>query len=330
MPTWLPRHPSTFLARVGRHLRCPSGRFIWQHRCVHLSTIAGSEGLDKPSCTYKATVAYDGTAYKGFQLQNPPDKRKITIQGELEACLTRIFSVDRRALKVQGAGRTDSGVHARGQVVSFSAQRRELDILWKSMNSILPKDIRVVTLQEVPHSFNARHSATGKTYAYVLDVGSTSDPFMLRYSQYVWRPVDVQAMRDAAQLFIGRHDFTQFANTFPHEVDPTKAVRRFTVTEMPTAPHLIRLEVEGSGFLYKMVRHMVGALIAVGTGIIEPSVIARLLIRGSSQLPGEQHRGWAVAEAQGLTLEECHYAADHCRLQQVDAEMTLPSVTDDC
>ena len=73
-------------------------------------------GLEKPSCTYKATVAYDGTAYKGFQLQNPPDKRKLTIQGELEACLTTIFNVDRRPLKVQGAGRTDSGVHARGQV----------------------------------------------------------------------------------------------------------------------------------------------------------------------------------------------------------------------
>ena len=81
-----------------------------------MSGISYFAGHSEPLCTYKATVAYDGTAYKGFQLQNPPDKRKITIQGELEACLTTIFNADRRALRVQGAGRTDSGVHARGQV----------------------------------------------------------------------------------------------------------------------------------------------------------------------------------------------------------------------
>lgn len=84
--------------------------------CSRWSLLSCFAGHSKPLCTYKATVAYDGTAYKGFQLQNPPDKRGITVQGELEACLTTIFNVDRRALRVQGAGRTDSGVHARGQV----------------------------------------------------------------------------------------------------------------------------------------------------------------------------------------------------------------------
>ncbi|BDA44980.1 tRNA pseudouridine synthase A [Coccomyxa sp. Obi] len=251
---------------------------------------------------YKATVTYDGTHYYGFQVQDTAR----TIQGELERCLTKVLQTDREQLKLTGSGRTDAGVHATGQVINFfgtkSCSHRQL---WHSLNRLLPPDIRVLDVQPADPAFNARFCAVSKEYRFQMCIGPLHDPFLRDYSQHVFAPLNVAAMRQAAQCFVGSYDFTQFSNSYPHGLNPRKTLTRFDVHQV--APNLLRFEVEGSGFLYKMVRHMVGALIAVGRGKMEEARIVELLALGSKEFPGEKYRGWTVAEAKGLFLHEVRY-----------------------
>ncbi|EIE21170.1 tRNA pseudouridine synthase A [Coccomyxa subellipsoidea C-169] len=265
--------------------------------------------LQRRHCTallhnYKATISYDGTDYNGFQLQL--GVRGRTIQGELEKALTLVTQNDRAELKVTASGRTDAGVHASGQVVNFFSGKGHCPSrLWHSMNRLLPPDIRVLDVQPVGPDFNARFSALSKEYRFQICTGPLHDPFLWRYSQHVYLPLDVEAMRQAAKCFLGSHDFTQFASTYPVGMNPRKTLTRFEVVEV--RPGFLRLEVQGSGFLYRMVRHMVGALIEVGKGTMKEAQIEELLALGSKKFPGEKHRGWTVADAKGLFLHEVWY-----------------------
>ena len=164
-------------------------------------------------------VSYDGAAYAGFQLQ--PLSQGDSVQRRLEDALGRLLSEPRSALSLACAARTDAGVHAAGQVVSFTAAReprRGAESLVLSLNGLLPDDCRVLSCVDAPHGFSARFDAVGKRYVYQLDNAAVADPLRRRYAAHVWRPLDVAAMRAAAAHFLGTHDFTAFVNVATVEV----------------------------------------------------------------------------------------------------------------
>lgn len=257
---------------------------------------------------YRATVAYDGTGFAGFQMQTKLPG--ATIQDRLERALHRVTRQPREELRMQAAGRTDSGVHARGQVVSFllpSGIRMSPLQLQLAMNTWMPGAIRVHDVTPAPPSFSARHSAVGKEYHFRVCTAMVADPFDRAYFQHVSRPPNMTLVREAASLFVGTHDFTQFANLSPSNEyrHPVKHLTRCDVVALPDG---FRIEVEGNGFLYKQVRHMVGAILTAGRGRLTLDAIAAALELGSTRPPGHKWRGWNIADAQGLCLMRVDYA----------------------
>ncbi|DBA69831.1 TPA: hypothetical protein ACH3X2_012548 [Trebouxia sp. C0005] len=280
-----------------------------QPRATHVklqSAITAAKFSDWGIYNYKAVVAYDGTAYKGFQLQRGERNTVPTVQGVLERALCQIRQESRETLRMQSSGRTDAGVHAKGQVINFYSHKLVPDCttMMHSLTRMLPDDVSVRSMQRVPPDFHARFTAMSKVYHYHLTVAAKVDPFTRWYSGRVQSPVDLSLMRQAADLFIGQHDFTHFANLGNPDPNPVKTIRRFDI--LPNE-HGFVFQVEGNGFLYKMVRHMVGALLAVGAGNLLPDVIAHKLALGKTQLPGEKYRGWSIAVAQGLFLMDVKY-----------------------
>jgi len=219
----------------------------------------------------KLTLAYDGTAYAGWQLQ--PDKP--TVQSALERTLQKITG---ETIRVAGSSRTDSGVHALGQVVSFQTESQlSPEILQKALNAELPEDLFVVALAEAPAGFHAIRDAFRKRYRYQLYDGRARDVFRRRYHWHVYRDLDAPAMHRAAQALVGTHDFRSFQTT--SDPQPLTSIR--TIFELfvrrggagddaskedPNKERLITLEVEANGFLYNMVRTIVGTLVKVGRG----------------------------------------------------------------
>jgi tRNA pseudouridine38-40 synthase len=257
--------------------------------------------------SFRLTVAYDGTAYSGWQLQ----PKAPTIQSVLEAALATALREPRETLGASAAGRTDAGVHAAGQVVQFRTLRPDaIDTakLPSKLNSLLPWDVRVLDARATAPDFNVTVSATGKVYHYTVDTGAAHDPLAFRTRAHAKKPLDVAAMRAAAALLVGTHDFTQFSNETPERLrrNPVKTLRRLDVVGVDGG---LRLEVEGSGFLYKQVRHMTGALLAVGEGKLGLDAIAERLAAGNSRPPGAggAWRGYNVAPAKGLCLRCVQY-----------------------
>jgi len=203
----------------------------------------------------KLTIAYDGTAYGGWQRQ----PNAVTVQELLEKAVAKVLG---SRLTVHGSGRTDAGVHARAQVASCSlVTHHPASVLRRALNANLPEDIRVWRVQEVDAKFHARFSATGKEYRYQIDTGKVADPFLRRYAWHHPRPLDVTAMRRAARVLKGRHDFTAFAAK--SERSPVRTISKLAITR---AGHKLTIAVAADGFLYKMVRSIVGALVKVGEG----------------------------------------------------------------
>jgi tRNA pseudouridine38-40 synthase len=203
--------------------------------------------------TFKLTVAYDGTAYGGWQIQ----PNCVTVQELLEKALAKLAG---ERVVVHGSGRTDAGVHARAQIASVSLTTRHSPLtLCRALNASLPEDIRVLRMQKVPEKFHARYSAKSKEYRYQIDTGIVANPFLRRYAWHHPRPLDVPAMRRAARLMVGRHDFT--ALSAKSDRKPVRTVQRLTITKRG---NLLTIAVCADGFLYKMVRSMVGALVKVG------------------------------------------------------------------
>lgn len=238
------------------------------------------------------TVAYDGTDYSGFQIQeNGP-----TIQAELERALSRLAG---GPVRVTGAGRTDAGVHARGQVIGFfSPLGHDPDTYVRALNAALPRDIAVLAAETVPAGFHARYWAVGKTYVYDIWTDRVRPVFERRYRHYCPHPLDTGAMRRGARFLVGTHDFAAFQATGSSAGTSTRTVTRFEVDEVP---HGVRLTVEANGFLYHMVRIMAGTLMLVGRGKLAPDAVKRIL--------ESRQRGGAgpTAPAEGLCLEAVHY-----------------------
>ncbi len=210
----------------------------------------------------RVTLAYDGTDFSGWQRQ----PRVRTVQGEVEQALAKIAG---KRVPVVGAGRTDAGVHALGQTASFRSELRLEDgELRRALNSILPGDVRVISARTVPAEFHARKSARSKVYRYRIINSHLVSPFDFRYALQWSGPLDVERMDEAARLFVRKADFTAFSsNRLLHPV------RRVTRSEIKKKGREITYTIEADGFLRYMVRTIVGTLIEVGRGKIEPRAV---------------------------------------------------------
>ncbi len=216
-------------------------------------------------------LAYEGTRYHGWQIQ--PDAP--TVEGVLEQALERITQ---QVVKVHGAGRTDAGVHALNYPASFELQTAlSPDKLKVALNAVLPDDIAVKHLQEVPPSFHARHSACGKRYRYLVHNRPYPYPFGRQTAWWLRRELEVPRMQSAAQALLGTHDFTAFRSIHCSSPHPVKEMRDVLIAWDPQVPGMLRLEFEANSFLQHMVRILTGTLVEVGLGKLEPEAIARCL-----------------------------------------------------
>ena len=221
--------------------------------CRASAEAARTEAPLAPRRCFRLLLSYDGAAYAGFQLQ--PVHQGESVQRILEAALGRLLGEPRSALGLSCAARTDAGVHAAGQVVSFTAAkelRRGAAGLVLSLNALLPEDVRVSSCVEAPPAFSARFDALGKRYTYSLDNGAVADPLRRRYAAHVFRPLDVHAMRAAAAFFLGTHDFTAFANVATVEArGPGRYTPRLQRAALSTAAAVRRVRRCGRAVFVK-------------------------------------------------------------------------------
>lgn len=239
-------------------------------------------------------LAYDGTGFAGWQFQ--PGLR--TVQGELIAILTRLQGGGKISLR--GAGRTDAGVHAEGQVADCLIRCRlpDRDLLF-ALRRMLPEDLRPMVLDTVPAGFHSQHMARGKTYRYVLDHSPHADPFAVRTSRHCPGPLDFDAMEDAVSRLPGRRDWSGFAGVAAPEGN---RVRNLTLAELRRdSEWRTTFRFRADGFLNHMVRNMVGAVLEIGSGRFGVERIEEILYTGNRYLAGK------IAPSRGLTLESVEY-----------------------
>lgn len=233
---------------------------------------------------FRATVEYDGTEFAGFQVQ--PGRR--TVQGALETALARLNGGRRQA--VDGAGRTDAGVHAAGQVIAFTyAGALSAEALMEALNGTLPPDVAVRDVRRAPATFHPRYAARYREYRYTVWNGPRS-PLRERTALWVRTPLDTDAMARAATAFEGRHDFSAFGGVDPEPVRTVHAVR------VRRRGDLVTIDVRADAFLRGMVRRMVASLLAVGRGRIAETAVGEALRAREPALAG------AAAPARGLCL----------------------------
>lgn len=242
----------------------------------------------------KLIVAYEGTDFAGWQLQ----PRERTVQGELEIALEKIFD---QPVRVHGSGRTDSGVHAMGQAAHFDCPVGRENVQWqRALNSLLPRDVRVLDVQKVDDDFHSRYSATGKVYEYTL--WHTREFCLPHRRRYVWScgSVDVVSMEEAAAHFLGTHDFAAFQNV---GTEVKSSVRIVTgITRHPgVTDHESIWRFTANSFLKQMVRNIMGCLVAVGRGKLSPDDV-RVIIEGA-----DRTKAPATAPPHGLSLISVGY-----------------------
>jgi tRNA pseudouridine38-40 synthase len=217
----------------------------------------------------KIVLAYDGTAYSGYQLQ----ENGVSVQQRVEEALEYL---NRSPVRVFGCSRTDAGVHARGFVAHFDLDKPiPASSLPRAMNARLPPDIRVVRASFARPDFDARRDARGKEYRYFVYNALIQPPHLFPFWAFQHRPLDVEAMRDAAARFVGRHDFVSFAANPRRDIEST--VRNVFAFDVKKSGPRIVLSVKGDGFLYKQVRSMAGFLLRVGLGDERPAAVTELL-----------------------------------------------------
>jgi tRNA pseudouridine38-40 synthase len=255
----------------------------------------------------KLTVAYDGTAYSGWQFQ--PDKP--TVQGAIEATWQRLTQ---ETLRITAAGRTDASVHALGQTVGLATETRLTnEDLHRGLNALLPEDIAVVTIEDARENFHATYDAVGKRYRYHIHNSRSPSVFTRHYAWHYPQPLDASAMHSAAQSLVGRHDFSSFETAGSERPDSIRTIHELTVQSSPLAPreviHLaerdgynpITIDVHGDGFLYNMVRTIVGTLVEVGVGKRDVNWPAEVLAARDRRRAGQ------TAPPHGLFLVSVDY-----------------------
>jgi tRNA pseudouridine38-40 synthase len=256
--------------------------------------------------TVKIVLAYDGTGYAGWQRQ----QNGVSIQQLVEDALS---AIEGQPTRVVGAGRTDAGVHALGQVASAALSgRRDTPTIERALNARLPEAVRVLKVEEAQPEFNARFAASSKTYRYRMLLSPIADPFSARYAWLLHPPLDVPAMAEAAAMLEGRHDFAAFQSTGSAVQSSVRELTRVVVSEGPVGDpwtgmawafpgRLVALEVTGDGFLRHMVRAMAGTLVEVALGrSTAEDVRAALTSR-------DRGRAGATAPPHGLFLVRVDY-----------------------
>jgi tRNA pseudouridine38-40 synthase len=241
----------------------------------------------------RLVLEYDGTDFAGWQRQ----PRQRTVQGTVEEALEKILGA---SVLLRGAGRTDSGVHARGQVASFeTAAAIPCEGLRRGLNGELPCDVAVLAVDEVDPTFDARRSARGKHYAYRVWNAPSRSPLVARISWHLYHPLDIEAMNLAATALLGEHDFSAFRASGCDRKNPVRTLRRAEwVAERPA---LLALHLEGTAFLRNMARIIAGTLVEVGLHARPASDLSRILEGRDRNLAGR------TAPARGLTLEHVAY-----------------------
>lgn len=242
---------------------------------------------------YKMLIQYDGGRYKGWQRLKNGDH---TIQGKIETVLSELVG---KKIEIIGSSRTDAGVHALAQIANFKINENlspaEIKIY---LNKYLPKDICIREVTLVPENFHARYNAKSKTYLYKIWHEEFSNPFIRKYSMHVGRKLNTILMKEASPYFIGEHDFTAFSNA---KSKKKSMVREIYSIDLEDSAGLIQIRISGNGFLYNMVRKIVGTLIEVGLGEKAATDIPKILAAKERNLTG------CMADAAGLFLEKINY-----------------------
>ena len=242
---------------------------------------------------YKITIQYDGSRYKGWQVQNSTD---MTIQGKLQSVLSQMTGQE---IEVIGSGRTDAGVHAYGQVANFHVPNQfNAQEIIDYLNQYLPMDIAVTDIEEVDERFHARFHATSKTYAYRIHRSNIPNVFERKYMYTYTEPLDIKAMKEAASILIGTHDFMSFCG---NKKMKKSTVRTITNIKIEERENELCISYTGDGFLQQMIRILTGTLIEVGNGMKQVSDIHRIL-----ESKDRANAGYTVP-AEGLSLQSVEY-----------------------
>ncbi len=253
-----------------------------------------------PAHRFLLEICFDGSGYGGWQIQ----PRRPTVQDVLQRTLSRLYGGVR--IHVIGSSRTDAGVHALGFAASFLAPERPaipMEKVRSALNRLMPSDVRVVSIREVPLAFHARHDALGKAYTYVLNLGGDS-PFSSRYS---WRPrraIRPDLMHEASRRLVGTHDFSSFVVERGRIEDAVRTIYRI---DQDCFGSYVCMTFVGNGFLYKMIRCMVGAIEAAGAGAIPPDGIDAILAAGDRAAAPD------TAPPHGLFLDRVFYDGEEMR-----------------
>ncbi len=264
------------------------------------------------SFKYKITIAYDGTGYSGWQVQ----PNAVSIQSLIEKALCTVL---RAKTALTGSGRTDAGVHALAQTAHFTTLAPIDPFKTQGcLNGLLPPEIRVLSIVQVPLEFHARYSASSKVYHYHLHIDPVPNPFQRHYA-YHFPYANLSVLKEAAAHFVGTYDFTSFASQAHRGSAAKDAIRSLYRLDVVEEKGGVRLEFEGSGFLYKMVRNIVGTLLDVSRGKTDVKQIPRIL------KAKDRRQGGAAAPAHGLYLVEVKYAEVNSECICADAWQLQPT-----
>jgi tRNA pseudouridine38-40 synthase len=247
--------------------------------------------------TFKALVSYDGTNYFGYQAQDD----RPTVQATIE---TAIFRVTGEKVRIRSSGRTDTGVHALGQVIGFGLETQlSAEVLRRALNAVLPRDIAVLDVSEVGGDFHPRRQAVRKRYRYVIHDGSVRDVFRLKYCwHFRYGRLDHEAMARAAVPLVGTHDFSSFQSSGSRRKSGVRTIFDLSIRRgRGEEADLITIEIEADGFLYNMARAIVGTLVEVGRGAQGEAWPGEVLRAADRQLAGP------TAPPQGLFLLKVDY-----------------------
>lgn len=242
---------------------------------------------------YKIIIQYDGTRYKGWQVQKATE---MTIQGKIQDVLTAMTGQE---VEVIGSGRTDAGVHAYGQVANFHVPEHfDAQEILEYLNHYLPMDIAVLSIEEVEERFHARYQAVSKTYMYRIHTSNVPNVFERKYMYTYTEPLDMERMKKAASLMLGTHDFAAFCGNKKMKKSTVRTVTDITFVQTANE---IAISYTGDGFLQNMIRIMTGTLIEVGNGTKEPEDLLRIL-----ESKTRENAGYTVPP-EGLILKEVVY-----------------------
>lgn len=249
---------------------------------------------------YKCIISYEGTKYNGWQKQGNTSN---TIQEKIETVLSKMLDTN---IEIMGSGRTDAGVHALGQVFHFHCHINILeeysshDFLL-TVNSFLPKDIRILSIEPCDLRFHARLNAVRKTYRYQIDTSSFGNLFLRNTSHHIPQPLNIDSMKEGANLLLGTHDFKSFCSNKRMKKSSVRTIEQIDIS-LDSINELLTISYTGNGFLYNMVRIMTGTLIEIGLGVREPEDISQALKGCDRGLAGH------TAPPQGLFLVNVEYS----------------------